>query len=360
MKNRLITWQALLASSLLLLFGSFTTHKQAGVAGDGKQYNAYAVVFYNLENLFDYEDDPDNTGDDDFLPTGPYRWTRTQYERKLDNLARVLSQLGKEVTPYGAAFFGVSEVENRRVLEDLVLRDELKGMGLKVIHEDSPDRRGIDVAALYNPNIFTLEGYQYHRLNWDERPDFLTRDQLHVYGHIAGERVHFIVVHWPSRYGGGTSEHLRLATARLSKEIIDGIHAEEPDAKIILMGDFNDDPTNNSVTEVLNAKSIRSEVGAQGLYSPAASLLAKGIGTLVYNNSWNFFDQMIISKGLLKEDSKLRLWKMEVFNRDFLVTQEGKRKGYPHRTFENNSFIDGYSDHFPVIVYLVQERQLVN
>lgn len=356
MRKVLFTWQALTVLLTALVLGSCGSAKQVAGSGDGKQYNAYAVGFYNLENLFDYEDDPNNTGDDDFLPTGPYRWTQVQYEQKLDNLARVLSSMGKEITPYGAAFFGVSEVENRRVLEDLVLREELKGMGLKVIHEDSPDRRGIDVAALYNPNIFTLGGYEYHTLQWEERPDFITRDQLHAYGYIAGEKVHFIVVHWPSRYGGGTSEPLRLATARLSKEIIDEIHAEEPDAKIILMGDFNDDPTDKSVTEVLNAKSLRSEVGSQGLYNPGASLLAKGIGTLVYNDSWNFYDQMIVSKGLLKEDSKLRLWKMEVFNQDFLVTQEGKRKGYPHRTFEGNSFTNGYSDHFPVMVYLVQER----
>lgn len=356
MRKTLFTWRSLIVLVAALVLGSCGSSKQVAGNGDGKQYNTYAVGFYNLENLFDYEDDPNNSGDDDFLPTGPYRWTKVQYEQKLDNLARVLSRLGKEVTPYGAGFIGVSEVENRRVLEDLVLRDELKGMGLKVIHEDSPDRRGIDVAALYNPNIFTLEGYEYHKLNWDERPDFLTRDQLHAYGYIAGEKVHFIVVHWPSRYGGGTSEPLRLATARLSKEIIDGIHAKEPDAKIVMMGDFNDDPTNKSVTEVLNAKSLRSEVGAQGLYNPSASLLAKGIGTLVYNDSWNFFDQMIVSKGLLKDDSRLRLWKMEVFNRDFLVQQEGSKKGYLHRSFQNNTFINGYSDHFPVIVYLVQER----
>lgn len=354
MKHTLYTWRVLIALITALALGSCGSTKQ--VSNKGKQYNAYAVGFYNIENLFDCEDDPNNTGDNDFLPTGPYRWTQGQYEKKLDNIARVLSRLGKEVTPYGAAFMGVAEVENRRVLEDLVLREEVKGMGLKVIHADGPDRRGIDVAALYNPNILTLEGFEYHTLEWDERPDFVTRDQLHVYGKIAGERVHFIVAHWPSRYGGGTSEPLRLAAAGLTKDIINDIYANEPNAKIIVMGDLNDDPTNKSVTEVLNAKSLRSEVGEQGLYNPSASLLAKGIGTLVYNDSWNFFDQMMVSKGLLTEGSQLRLWKMEVFNQDFLVTQEGKRKGYPHRTFENNSFVDGYSDHFPVVIYLLQER----
>lgn len=346
----------LLVTLVALALWSCGAPKQAVRGDEGKQYNTYTISFYNFENLFDCEDDPNNTGDDDFLPNGPYRWTQAQYERKLDNLARVVNVLGKEVTPYGPAFLGCSEIENRRVLEDLVVRDEIKDMGLKVIHEDGPDRRGIDVAALYNPAIFKLEGYEYHRLKWAERPDFVTRDQLHAYGYIAGEKIHFIVVHWPSRYGGSQSDSLRRATASLSLEIIEGIHATEPNAKIVLMGDFNDDPTNASVTEVLKAKRLRSEVKNQGLYNPAATLFEKGIGTLVYKDSWNLFDQMIISKGLLDDGSKLRLWKMEVFNRDFLVTQEGRRKGYPHRTFENNTFIDGYSDHFPVLIYLVQER----
>lgn len=356
MKKSIYSWKLLLAFVALLAFGSCSTTKQTTRGKDGREYNAYAIAFYNLENLYDYEDDPNNKGDDDFLPTGPYHWTQAQYERKLDNLARVLSRLGKEVTPYGAAFIGVAEVENRRVLEDLVARDELKSMGLKVIHEDGPDRRGIDVAALYNPNIFKLEGYEYHTLKIEDNPNFVTRDQLHAYGTLAGEKVHYIVVHWPSRYGGSKSDPLRNAAASLSLDIINSIHAKEPNAKIVLMGDFNDDPTNTSVTEVLQAKRQRSEVPSQGLYNPSASLFEKGIGTLVYQDKWNFFDQIIVSQGLLSEKSKLRLWKMEVFDRDFLVHQEGKRKGYPHRTFLNNSFIDGYSDHFPSIIYLVQER----
>lgn len=338
----------------LLAWGGHGATRQA--AEGGKQYNAYAVGFYNLENLFDCEDDPTNPGDDDFLPAGPYRWTQGQYDRKLNNLARVLARLGKGITPYGAAFIGVAEVENRRVLEDLVAREEIKGLSLKVIHAEGPDRRGIDVAALYNPNIFTLESYQYHTLKWEEQPDFVTRDQLHAQGRIGGERVHFIVMHWPSRYGGGASEPSRLAAARLTRRIVDSILAVEPEARIIAMGDLNDDPTNRSVVEVLGSKVRKSEVPPEGFYNPGASLLSKGIGTLVYLNSWNFFDQMLVSHGLLREESGLRFWKMEVFNPDFLITKEGKRKGYPHRTFEDNSFTNGYSDHFPVVSYLVQPR----
>ncbi len=347
-----IAWTLLVAICL----ASCGSAKHTTQENDGKQYATYAISFYNLENLFDAQDDPNNTGDDDFLPTGPYKWTQQQYEKKLDNIAYVISQLAREHTPYGPAFIGVAEVENSHVLEDLVQRETIKTSGLKVIHADGPDRRGIDVAALYNPNILDFEGYEYHSFEWDENPDFVTRDQLHVWGKIAGERVHFIVLHWPSRYGGYKSNPLREATAGLTMEIINDIYANESDARIVVMGDFNDDPTNTSVTEVLKAKETRSEVKYQELYNPSASLFAKGIGTLVYQNKWNFFDQMIVSHGLLSKESPLRLWKMEVFNRDFLITQEGKRKGYPHRTFDNNSFIDGYSDHFPVLLYLVKEQ----
>lgn len=356
MKYTQHNWYALLALLVAFALGSCGSSKQATGTNAGKQYNTYAVAFYNMENLFDTEDDPNNKGDDDYLPTGPYAWTQVQYEKKLDNLARVISLLGQEHTPYGPAFIGTAEIENRRVLEDLTQRDAIKAMGLKVIHEDGPDRRGIDVAALYNPNIFKLEGYKYYPFKWDECPDFVTRDQLHVYGTIAGERIHFIVLHWPSRYGGHKSNPLREAAARTTLAIVEEIQASEPDAKVVIMGDLNDDPTNTSVTEVLNAKTHRSEVAPKGIYNPSASLFAKGIGTLVYQNKWNFFDQMMVTHGLISSGSNLRLWKMEVFDRNFLITQEGKRKGYPHRTFENNSFIDGYSDHFPVLIYLLQER----
>ncbi|MDO5017268.1 MAG: endonuclease/exonuclease/phosphatase family protein [Porphyromonas sp.] len=355
MKHLQDHWYGLLTLLLVLGLTGCGATKTVGTT-TAKQYDTYSIAFYNMENLFDTQDDPDNSGDDDFLPTGPYAWTQKQYEQKLDNLARVISLLGRENTPYGPAFIGTSEIENRRVLEDLVTRDAIKGMGLKVIHEDGPDRRGIDVAALYNPNIFELERYEYIPFKWDENPDFVTRDQLHAYGKIAGEQIHFIVLHWPSRYGGSKSSPLREAAARTTLSIVQKIQASDPDANIVIMGDLNDDPTNVSVSEVLNAKKKRSEVPNQGLYNPSASLFEKGVGTLVYQNKWNFFDQMMVSRHLISKESGLRLWKMEVFDRDFLITQEGKRKGYPHRTFENNSFINGYSDHFPVLIYLLKER----
>lgn len=349
---------SLALSLLLLILASCGTTQQTSRQGAGsdKQYTSYAVAFYNVENLFDTVDDPSNRGDDEFLPTGPYNWTETKYERKLDNIARVISQITREHTPMGPAFIGIAEVENRKVLEDLVSRDAVKNMGLQVIHEDGPDRRGVDVAALYNPNIFTLISYEsVPFISLKENPSFVTRDHLHVTGLLGGERIHFIVGHWPSRYGGGASNYLREAAAKTVNGIIAKIYETEPDANIVIMGDLNDDPTNSSVMNVLGAKSKRSEVGYEGLYNPSYSLFQQGVGTLVYQDKWNFFDQMIVSHGLLREPG-LRLWKMEVFSPEYLIRQEGRRKGYPHRSFEDNSFIDGYSDHFPVLIYLLREK----
>lgn len=355
--KRLFT-NSLALGLMLLILASCGTSQQASRQGaeSDKQYTSYAVAFYNVENLFDTVDDPNNRGDDEFLPSGPYNWTEAKYERKLDNIARVIGQIAREHTPMGPAFIGISEVENRQVLEDLVAREAIKNMGLKVIHEEGPDRRGIDVAALYNPNIFTLISYEtVPFIHLEENLDFVTRDHLHVTGILGGEKIHLIVGHWPSRYGGAASNYLREAAAMTVRGIMAKIYESEPDANIVFMGDLNDDPTNSSVIDVLGAKGKRSEVRYEGLYNPSYSLYQQGIGTLVYQDKWNFFDQMIVSHGLLREPG-LRLWKMEVFSPEYLIRQEGRRKGYPHRTFENNSFIEGYSDHFPVLIYLVKER----
>lgn len=342
---------------LLLLTGCGTT-KRSSQGSIGKQYNSYAVAFYNVENLFDCEDDPANRGDDEFLPSGPYNWTQPKYERKLDNVALVLSKLGREHTPMGPAIIGVAEVENRRVLEDLVSRPTVADMGLQVVHEDSPDRRGIDVGLLYNPKLFTVTNHRCHRYpTLEDNPTFRTRDQLLVSGKMAGEEVHVIVCHWPSRYGGAKSSYLRETAAGLTRHIADSLYNLNPRAKIIVMGDMNDDPNDASMAKVLDAKQFKHEVPTQGFYNTTWAPFAQGIGTLVYQDKWNLFDQIAVSEPLISDEKKsLTFWKVDIFNRPFLHTKEGKRKGYPHRTFDGNTFIDGYSDHFPVVIYLLKER----
>lgn len=320
-----------------------------------KSYEVYAVAFYNLENLFDVIDDLNNEGDDEFTKEGTYNWTQEKYERKLDNLAKVLSRLGRKYCPYGPAAIGVSEVENRQVLEDLVKRPAIAEMNLQVIHKDSPDRRGIDVALLYNPKLFAVTGYSTHRFQYTDTT-YTTRDQLLVNGLLAGERIHLLVNHWPSRYGNKSSA-LREAAAAVANSVIDSLRSTDSGAKIILMGDLNDDPVDKSCKVVLKAQKNIRKVKYNGLYNPMWRLYEQGVGSLAYQGKWSLFDQMIMSGSLVGKDYQtLKYWKTEIFNKNFLVQKEGKHKGYPFRTFSKNTFINGYSDHFPTVTYLIRKK----
>ncbi|MCD8080520.1 MAG: endonuclease/exonuclease/phosphatase family protein [Bacteroides sp.] len=325
----------------------------AGIQGQ-KKLGIYSVAFWNVENLFDTERD-ETINDEEFTPAGANAWTPEKYNKKLNNLAFVLSKLAREHCPAGPAAIGVAEIENRRVLEDLVSTGELASMGLDIVHYDSPDRRGVDVALLYNPLLFQVLSSHPYRYVHPGIEDFRTRDQLLVSGLMGGELVHLIVAHWPSRYGGKQSDTREVAAA-LTRHIVDSLYRADTDPKIIFMGDLNDDPVDRSCRVVLDAKRKPGEVKPGGLYNTMWDFYSKGIGTLSYQGKWSLFDQIIISEPLLGKDrSTLKFWKPEIFNRDFLIQKEGKNKGYPLRTFSGNTFINGYSDHFPVIIYLVKE-----
>lgn len=338
-----------------LFFALFALLLASPVAA--QRMGVWGVAFYNLENLFDYEDDPSNTGDDEFLPTGSYAWTQEKYEQKLSNIARTLASLARENCPVGPAVIGIAEVENERVVKDLVARSEVSQMGLKYVHYESPDHRGIDVALLYNPRIFHLASSRTYRLVLPDRPDYRTRDQLLVSGTMAGEPVSFIVCHWPSRYGGAASSPLREAAAALSRHIADSIRTANPSEKVVIMGDLNDDPKDKSCAEVLGAARKRKDAKADGYFNTMWPLYDNGIGSLCYQDVWCLYDQQIISGNFLTDKSKqtLTFWKAEVFNRDFLTSSEGKKKGYPLRSFNGTVWQNGYSDHFPTITYYVKQ-----
>lgn len=337
----------ILTSILLLCAVAPTLAQRMGVWG---------VAFYNLENLFDYEDDPNNKGDDEYLPTGPYKWTQEKYQQKLNNMARVIGDLARPTCPGGPAVIGISEVENERVVRDLVNTSPAKEMNLKYVHYDSPDRRGIDVALIYNPRLFRYTKSSTHPLIIPDNPNFKTRDQLLVEGTMAGEHVCILVNHWPSRYGGAKSSPLREAAAALSKHIADSVRTANPSAKVIIMGDLNDDPKDASVAKVLGATRHKKDTPADGYFNATWGLYDKGIGTLCYQDSWCLYDQQILSANLLgKPTNGLSYWKTEVFNRDYLVTPDGKKKGYPLRAFNGNIWQNGYSDHFPTITYYVKQ-----
>lgn len=325
-----------------------------------KDYKVNTIAFYNLENLFDYEDDP-LINDDDRTPTGKDHWTEEIYKAKLKNMAKVISEIGADVTGNAPAIIGVCETENRRVLEDLVNQETLINKDYGIIQFESPDRRGIDVALLYQKRLFTPTNYiaepLYIYRDNDKTKRIYTRDQLVVSGMLDGEKIHLIVNHWPSRSGGEErSRPKRIKAAKLNKRIVDSLFSEDPYAKIITMGDLNDDPTSSSVKDILKTKQKKQKLNLKELYNPMETMFKKGMGTLAYRDGWNLFDQMIISTELTKSDySSYRLYKAGIFNKSYLTNPRGRYKGYPYRSFTNSGFTGGYSDHFPVFLYLIKE-----
>ena len=322
----------------------------------GKRYQVFGVAFYNLENLFDTINN-NGSYDLEFSPQGSRNWTGKKYWDKIHNMAYAISNLKTDITPNGPAIIGISEVENRSVVEDLVNDEQIRSKFYRIIHHDSPDRRGIDVALLYNPRMFSVLNVTHHVLSIPDNPDFRTRDQTCVTGLLAGEKLSVIIGHWPSRTGGeAASRYLRVAAAKLAKHIADSLLRVDPNQNVIIMGDLNDDPFDPSVAEVLGAKKDMDDVEEPGdLYNPWWETLDKGIGSLAYRGQWNLFDQIIVSQYFLGDRSRLTFFKNEVLNFDFLKTSEGDRKGYPLRTHASGVYLNGYSDHFPTEIFLVKE-----
>ena len=321
------------------------------------KYEKVAIGFYNLENLFDTEDDT-LINDEEFLPEGAMKWDDVKYRNKLENMAKAISVIGKsEGFTGGPAILGVSEIENRRVLEDLIATPPLNSEPWRIIHHNSPDRRGIDVALLYKASAFRPRNVKPYRLTIDGEPNFLTRDQLLVSGILLGEEVHILINHWPSRRGGEKeSRPLRNAAAKLSRHIADSLLGNNKKAKIVIMGDLNDDPVNESVLVHLNTSDGKKVEKGQ-LINPMLPLFNSGQGSLAYNDAWNLFDQIIISQEFFKPSNEtFGFTKAVIVNEDFLFQKEGRYKGYPLRTHAGGAYLNGYSDHLPV--YLVFRRKL--
>lgn len=338
---------SLMAAAIILLpLGARAQEKN-----DDRIMQVAGIAFYNLENLFDtIPNNPENR-DLEYTPNGQKQWNGTKYWNKISNLARAISSFTSKTTPVGPAIIGVSEIENRSVLEDLVSDPQLAPWHLQICHHDSPDARGVDVGLLYNPRYFKVENVTNHRLT---EVKFRTRDQMCVVGRLLGQRIAVIVNHWPSRLGGQEqSSPNREAAARLCRHISDSLWRVDPNIGVVIMGDLNDDPMDKSCAVVLGARRDRKDIGPHQFFNPWWDLLNKGIGTLAYKSSWNLFDQIILSGNLADgEGSGWRFWRAEVLNRDFLRDTEGNRQGYPLRTFASGSYLNGYSDHFPTEVFL--------
>jgi len=343
---------------LLLLFLAFlvlliTSCKQY----ERSNQHTTCIAFYNLENLFDTINQEGVT-DEEFTPEGKKNWNSDRYMEKLGNMATVISRIGVgENTPDGAVLLGVCELENAGVLADLAKTDILKDRDYKFVHYDSPYYRGMDVALFYQPKHFTVLSSANHELKMPEIENFTTRAQLVVTGILDKDTISIIVNHWPSRRGGEEqSRPLRMAAADLSRSIADSIFQINADAKIIIMGDLNDDPGNMSIKKNLGAVEEASKMNEVQFYNPYEALHVEGIGSLAYRDFWNLFDQILVSRALTGEDcSSYKISDASIFKEEFLIQQEGKYKGYPWRTYSYDEYISGYSDHLPVYVYLVKQ-----
>lgn len=351
----------------------------SGANAQAKKYIVHTVAFYNFENLFDTINGPNN--DEEWLPNGAQNWTSKKYKQKLKNLALVLKQIGtNDQQKESPVLIGGSEIENRGVLEDLVKEPGLIEKDYGIVHFESPDHRGIDVALLYQKKHFKPTSYKnipllIYRNQMDQSAKrkhdsddisddksevdksmdrVYTRDVLLVTGFLDGEEVSVMVNHWPSRSGGEKkSSPFREAAGRLNRKIMDSLYKINPNAKIISMGDLNDGTYNKSVKEGIGAKRKQEEVKQFGIYNPFEEMYYKGNATLFYRDAGDIFDQIMVSEPLIRKDyTSFRYWKAGIYNKPFMITNTGQYKGYPLR---HTATEIGYSDHFPSYIYLIKE-----
>jgi hypothetical protein len=341
----------------LLLFCLATICSTMGIA-QKQNYKVAVISFYNLENFFDTIHNP-AINDYEFLPTGERNYNSAIYWSKVKNLATVISQIGTEINPDGPAILGVAEIENDTVLTDLINHPLLKARNYKFVHYDSRDARGVDVALLYNPKYFTPEQSNklFVKLPGGSKDAYFTRDVLWVKGKLDGETIHVYVNHWPSRLGGEErSAPARATAAGVVKHHLDSLIALDKNIKAAIMGDLNDDPVSPSITRVLKAKGRAEEVKPGGLFNPWYDLYKRGIGTLAYQDAWGLFDQIIVTQPWLnKEQDGYFYYQPKIFNKEFMVENMGRYKGYPMRTWDGNTYRGGYSDHFPTYLVMLKK-----
>jgi hypothetical protein len=330
----------------------------------------YVIGFYNLENLFDVYDDPVKN-DAEFLPDGKNKWTEAKYQKKLQNMAKVIRNM-KEDNGLWHAVLGVSEIENRLVLEDLVMEPQIAEANYQIIHYDGPDRRGVDVALLYKPELFkyiesesipyTFEGSSIDFVMTREQQEyFKTRDILMVHGTIDGEHFAIYVAHLPSRAGDKKgSSQLRERGGEIMYDHAMKMQQKYPGIKIVCMGDMNDNPTDASMAVYLHGKENLQDVTETDFFSPFISLLKAGYGSLAYQGVWSIYDLVLVNNALANApDGGLKIRPLgkkgyygRVYKKPYMTTQKGQYKGYPFRTFSNGSFIGGYSDHYPTFIVI--------
>lgn len=331
-----------------------------------KTQQNYVIGFYNLENLFDIYDDPVKN-DSEFLPEGKNKWTQAKYEKKLHNMAKVIRSMADNNKRWHT-ILGISEIENRLVIEDLVSQPEIADANYQIVHYDSPDRRGVDVALLYKPDQFTYLDSESIPFDFNSDIDFSdtdtsyfkTRDILMVHGLIAGEHFAFYVAHLPSRIGG-KGGNLRGRGGEIIYNHAMMMEEKYPGIKIVAMGDMNDNPTDDSMAKYLHGQERLENVTPGEFFSPYVSMLKAGYGSLCYQGVWSIYDLELVNYNLAHApDGGLKIQPVTknhgkeyygvVFKRPWMTTQKGQYKGYPFRTFSNGAFVGGYSDHYPTYI----------
>ena len=324
-----------------------------------QRHHSCIAAFYNFENFYDTIDNP-LIDDEEFLPTGAKHYSSFIYHKKVSNLATVVQKIGAEINNDGPAILGAVEIENDTVLQDLIKHPLLKNRGYLFVHENSKDLRGIDVALLYQPKYFTPLCHKSLTVQLPSRNKlpYFTRDILYVKGILLKDTVHIYVNHWPSRRGGQKrSTEARSKAARVCRNHINTILAEDPNAKVLVMGDLNDNPSDYSVTHALQSSGGLKMIKKSDLYNPWVEVLAKGNGTLANRDAWGIFDQILVSQSWIppRHAGKLFLGSSHIFKAFFMVEHQGRFKGYPLRTWDGNQFRDGFSDHFPTFLVLLEK-----
>jgi exonuclease III len=333
--------------ALLILAGTFFFCNRPKI-------DKFTIAFYNVENLFDTIND-DGVRDGDFTPEAKLNWNSEKYTAKLEGIAKVLTTIGQEDFP---AIVGLAEIENGGVLKDLINKTNLAAGKYQFIHYQSPDERGIDVALLYRKDYFTPIYSKAYGLHFPFDEDDRTRDMLYVKGVTAlKDTFHIMVDHWPSRSGGQEeSDPKRRFAASLVRSVVDSIFKTDKQANIIIMGDLNDNPTDVSVAEILNAKKPGNIVKYDDLYNLALTKFELGEGTL-YWRSWDLFDQIIVSGNILDDNTKLKLDPKDILilKEDWMLFKRDDGVKVPSRTAGRDAYYGGYSDHLPVYITLKAE-----
>ncbi len=319
----------------------------------------HTLMLYNVENLFDTIRDP-SIDDRAFTPRGSKRWNSERYHTKIANIGSVIAGVADESGAYPSVIV-LCEVENREVLEDLVAHPSLEKSHYSIVHSNSRDERGVDVAILYSEE-FLFRGSQSVVPQAGGDMEFRGRDIVTMWGAISNEELFIVAAHLPSRLGGqAETEPLRRAISLEIASIVDSVALLRPSTKFIIMGDMNDDPLDSSITESLGARDYAEELTPGDLFAVCAPLYRAGYGTSAYRGEWNLFDNIVVSENLisgqglaLKRLGYDNRYYAQIYKPNHLIQQTGSFKGYPFRTFGGRKYLGGYSDHLPI--YIVLER----